>query len=385
MATLAEEAKRLRQRFAVNQLKLRLLGSGHEAGAPQTREVISALEGIAEEGDVIDPRTWESWFSVNPRIAHASTIRRLDRVVRKINEGDDDSRSVGAGGPDAFRRLIEGGLLFELQQPTRSKRPQYVLIERAGDYVPPSAWHLHLDALESCTIVDDISGVPWEEARAIASQCVMQLIHERWNPRTGTVYSTLSSDLRLKWDSIDETERDGVRKVFDRFDPSPLESLLCAKASPRWHEIPIDADVAVSNVYRLLLALARDPEFLVADRLAAWAIDMATVALALWGSIWCDRYRSIGDFNAPEPCFVRAFESLFFVEAHEEDLVDALQMAMAQIASDWPPKSVEALKAASSWYRQELRLRGIDGLEIWNIAQRCADVHPIRYCGYPNV
>lgn len=380
MVAPPEDLRYLRQHFAVNQFKRRLLGAGHEPGKPQTREVLAALERAGQEADVIDPRTWESWFSGSPRVAHPRTVRRLDRVASEMGIAEGAERSRPTEKSDYFRRLIEGGLASDLRAPTRSKRPQHVLVERATDYEPASAWHLHLDAIECCTLVNDIVGVPWDIVRAIASERVLQILHARWSPRRGTVYGVLPSDFKLKWDAADDAQRAEMRKVSDQWVPSPLQKYLEEPPSPRWAEVPVEADVAPVHAHRLLFALAYN-NFLVADRFEAWALDMATSALAHFGLVWTDRYASMGMKGTGEIVYLKALAYLFFEDVSEDERSDALLHVMASLADEWPTRSLEVLNAAGSWYRRELRLRGLAEGRVWSIAQDCVKTHALCYSG----
>lgn len=376
---LAEDARLLRQHLAINQFKRQLLGAGHEPGRPQTREVLAALERAGQDADLIDPRTWESWFSNSPRLAHPRTIRRLERVASEIDALTGAMRSQAMEKSQDFRGLIEGGLVSELQAPTRSKRPLHVLIGRASDYKPSSAWHLHLDAIECCMIVDEIAGVTWENARTIASERVLDILHSRWNPRHGSVYRQLRSGLKLKWDMADDAQREDIRRSYARWRPSPMDKLLDELPSPRWAEVPVESDIARVHAHRLLFSLAYDHEFLVADRFEAWALDLATATLALFGVAWSDRYASMGVKGMSEATYLKALAYLFFEEISDDERSDALIHVMGSLADEWPTRSLETLIAAGSWYRTELRLRGTTEERVWGMALMCVKVRPLCY------
>jgi len=271
----------LRMKVAVNHFKHLLLDDLHVSAVHQETEVFKKLAPRCKDVEISD-KTWKSWFADPPIIPRIETIRRLDELascaIRVISKKDGENKSL----PSAFYgQLVHGGLVKRMMQASKSKHPLIALKDRAESYRPISALHLHIDAIEICALSNGYGDIPWETVKQVGSERVLNLIAERWGPRKGSVYSELTSDLQLEWDAASPNERIEIRKVFARFKPDPFERNLNAQATPNWNIAGIEADVSPLHIYKVLFSLAADSKFLVADRLAAWSLDLATSALAM--------------------------------------------------------------------------------------------------------
>ena len=94
----------------------------------------------------------------------------------------------------------------------------------------------------------------------------MSYLHERWNPRNGSIYANLSSDLSIEWSKADNSERERIRSELARFNPNLFTHCMNSPASPNWVSLNIEADIGANEVHRLLFAMAADEAFLVEDR-----------------------------------------------------------------------------------------------------------------------
>lgn len=205
-------------------------------------------------------------------------------------------------------------------------------MRRAQEYQPASPVHLHFDAMDAAGWHEDCGSVPWSMAAAIAADRILQLLDDRWSPRSGSVYAGFSSDLSLKWAASNEVQRDEIRRSFDRMRPNPFEQRMTCQPSPDWRRLGVSPDIPYEHVYKLLFALAADPSFLVEDRLQAWALDFATSALAMHAMAWRDRYKTMALGAPPELQYWAAFHEIFF----NPDISEIDYRSIASVMESWP-------------------------------------------------
>lgn len=373
----------LRLKVATNYFKRMLLGDLHIAGKAQTSTVFKALAKKLEE-NVLSDRTWSSWFSNTLKIPKREKIKVLDTLaalslrVNKINGLVKSEDALPAG---TFSEMVHGGLVNHMMAPTKSKNPLYTLAERAENYHPLSALHLHLDAIEIGALSDGFADVPWTTVKAIGAQRILTILAGRWGPRYGSVYSELSSDLRLEWEAADTEKRSQLRDAYARFKPDRFNEVLNGKASPDWNRIGVNDDVSAEHIYKVLFALAADTDFLVADRLDAWFIDLATSALAMHALGWADRYNIFGFHITEEMIFWGAFDEVLFGSELPESNNRELFAAMTRCNAEWTEASFEMFLRAREMYQATLIEFGVSAHEVISVAMHATKIHPLIYRG----
>lgn len=267
---------------------------------------------------------------------------------------------------------------FSCKKASKSKHPLISLRDRAESYKPISALHLHLDAIEVSALAEGYGDIPWETVKQIGAERILNILTDRWSPRHGSIYSELSSELRLKWDAASPEEQSEIRKNIARFRPDRFESIIKARAIPDWNITGIDADISSQHIYKALFSLAADSKFLVADRLEAWSLDLATAALAMHALAWTDRFTTFDQPISDELLFWCAFDDLMFrnesIDLDNRDFVGA----MTKCNSDWSPESFGLFLSARETYHGELKEVGISASEVIDIAMQATQIHKLE-------
>lgn len=356
------------------------MGDVHVPGKAQALTVFEEINGKPGENELTD-RTWQSWFSKTPRVPKLEKIKILDkladsairvRAIRSLHE-----RALPTG---TFSELIHGGLAHHMLAPTKSKQPLNALLVRAENYQPLSPLHLHLDAIEIDALSDGFEDVPWDKVKGIGAQRILKLLAERWGPRNGSVYSEISSRFLLEAAVANSEERSKLLESYAR-NPSLFEYHMFSNANPNWGKTGVDADVPPLHIYKVLFALAADTEFLVADRLSTWSLDLATAALATHALAWSDRYTTFAPPYGNILIFWRAFNKLLFnTESLEPDNME-LNSAMARCSAEWDIATFETFLSARKIYHSELTELGVSVNEVFTAAMQATTVHPLEYVG----
>jgi hypothetical protein len=355
-----------------------LLGDLHLPGKAQASAVFDALAVVGCEPRLSE-RTWQSWFSESPRIPKVDKAKILDTlssVAIRIPGPQESPRTLPDG---TFSKLIHGGLLQSLTAPSRTKKLLPTLLARALEYEPVSPLHLHLDAIDIAALGEGLGDIPWEVMKAIGAGRILEILAARWSPRHGTAYSEFSSDLWLKWQNADDDERLSIRSAYARFKPDLFQHYLDRPARPDWEKLGVGADIAPSHVYKLLFSMAADANFLVADRLTAWSLDLATAALAMHALAWTDRYTTFGFRVTDEMLYWMAFYSLFFCD--EEPKFDQFDLipAMTINRADWCDQSQNTLLQGRRKYREMIEDLGVTAASVRMVAMQGVRANPLSY------
>lgn len=362
-------AQVMRQRAGINHFKKMLLGNKHCPGEPQTRLVMDEIERLLETS-TLDPRTWQNWFKPEPPRARSDAIACLDQCAAELPNLETKRRNF-------YQELMAGGLVRQLLKPTKSKSPESALRQRASEYIPISNLHLHFDAIDVAALDVGNGSVDWETLKTIAAERILELLHLLWNPRSGRIYSTFSSDLKLSWDTSSDSERVEMRRVLDGFSPPAFDAWMVKPPRPDAEALSDLRDLSASQVHRMLLALAADTEFLRADRLEAWSLDLSCATLALHAFAWANRYEIFARHVEPEAIYLDALESLFYRDGDAEDLLQFLTRAHELGRFAWTPGSYEKLICARSTYEAFLSNLGVSPAMVSTAIMSCESVHPI--------
>lgn len=198
---IRQRAKTIRLKLAVNLFKRYVLGAAHLADQPQVDQLMDTALG-SQLFELIDSRTWVSWFEQASPTPKKRSIQALDRVaqegIRFVYATGDAEYGLA---PGFFTKLVYGGLVSDMAKASRSKRVKAALGEAISEYMPLSAWHLHMDAMEVSSLAEGLGNLPWTHVKAMAAKRLMSLLYLLWGPREGFIYKKFASNLRLEWNA----------------------------------------------------------------------------------------------------------------------------------------------------------------------------------------
>lgn len=371
--------RRIRLTVAVNLFKRFLLGDLHIGGRSQVTAVFGALADL-DCADLRTPNTWKSWFDGGGSVPKLTKVRVLDTVAQRSFERrrpSDGSQQQLA--PRFFEELVFGGLLNAMTAMTESKSLESEVQARASRYEPLSEWHLHVDALEVSAQSDGFGDLPWNVIKSIGATRILHALHRLWGPRGGVLFESLSSALRLQWEAATPDRRKTLREFYERLAPDPFEQLLNCGATPNWSRAGVRADAAPNHIYKTLFAVGADTDFLVADRMAAWTLDLATSGLAMQALAWSDGYRTFGLHGEDEMIFWRAFDALLFGAKEGEDFADCISVASRRCDALWSDNALSVFEAAQQSYWAEVADLGLKLNELREFALMAWNKKPLRY------
>ena len=368
----------LRLRFAVNSFKNSVLGDKHVAREHQTETLIGALPKSYQELSLFD-KTWSRWFSNGGTIPRRANIELLDKIALSLT--GEAEKPGKAKSRNSLTEMVYGGLVSELVKPTKSNNRLHTLIGRANDYEAASAFHLHLDAIEAAGWHDKCHDLEWYFVTEVAGKRVLELLNERWSPRYGILYNQFESNFAVKWNKADAEEKQEMLKPLEGFKPNLFEYFMRKGAHPDWSATGFGSDISSEHIYKLLFCLAADPAFLIEERLQAWAIDLASAALAMHAIAWIDRYETMGIQPSDELFYWAAFDEIFF----REDPLEAdgwfVELTMKRSSATWHSSSFSLFIRAREIYHQQLERYGLTPAEISAIVQRTRNKHGLVYQG----
>lgn len=370
--SLLLECQKIRFKAARNRFKHMVMQGDHVANKPQT---VSLLNELASMDSLISDSAWKSWFGSDYSLPQPGKVSSLDQYIKQIIKGGK-AKQIETICPEFrdgyFSELVYGGLMSQLLAPTEASQPIHTLMRRALEYQPVSPLHLYFDAVDAAGWEQDFGAIPWSVVAAIAADRILQLLDDRWSPRSGEVYAGFSSNFSLEWEKADEVRREEIRLSEAKMKPNLFESRMKCGASPDWKLLGISPDIPHKHVYKLLFALAADPDFLVEDRLSAWSLDLATSALAMHAMAWPDRYKTMVRGVPPELQYWVAFHQVFFNPDAMEIDYRSIASVMESWPADWSQGSVAVLLNARDAY---VNLLGDLGL---NPSHACAGLLNVR-------
>lgn len=385
----------LRIRLAVNHFKRLLLGGSHVPGRAQADAVFEALEkrawqfaprhlltnpkfdALGQLGFRLTRRSWESWFSSNPRVPKRSKMAALDLAAGAMLRWRRPADNTDLVLPDNFYvAAVHGGILAELLADTEASAPPLELLwSRARRYRPVSAWHLHLDALQVRAFSGEWKGIPSCSVVEIAALRILEELHRLWRPNSGSVYESFTAISGGFWDLSAEDAR--ALHQQQKAQSATVESLFGGDRQPSWLCIGVDADTPSMHAHRMLFAIGADRPFTQDDRLAAWAMDLATAALAAIALADAQRrLKPDGPSFTEERILLVALDALMLVDslavdsesqreaAHLREYRLELRAAMDGTGGHWRIAGASALSDARVAYRKEMADLGISGCDI---------------------
>lgn len=374
----------LRRPLAVNLFKAELLGEEHLPGQAQVKAMVERFSQ-RHMPDVIGAPTLKSWFSIDgPTLKHASAIK-MDRLIDAgthplLFERVPDAPPVN----EFFLELACGGLISELRQRTTAKVPVDAISQRAATYQFSSPWHAHADAVEAAAVGQSNGEVPWEQLKLTAARRIQEYVHARWNPRNGSVFSSIPSPLAEAWARASALEREELKRPYaalgDLFDQH-----MSYAPRPDW-DPGVDLDIGPASIHRLMFAVAADGDFLTGALLDAWALDLVTAGLAMHAVAWTDRYATHGVKVTPELDFWAAIEQGFLDDAPDDGQRWAALAGAVENAGLVPEdETVGRLVIGGDRYRGLLREVGLSGRRISALAGFGRAQNPVKFVPKPNV
>jgi hypothetical protein len=189
----------------------------------------------------------------------------------------------------------------------------------------------------------------------------------------------LKSTLQLKLDAVEEAEREQIKARYPHPNLNLFERDRNSSPRPSFSEIGVLGDSVSTQVHQLLLIMAVDTEFLVHDRFEAWALDLASAALAMKALAWSYRYTTLGAIPEPEAIYCHAFDLLFYKAEAEHVLRNALEDALRMTGMDSASETLKILLRAREWYQLFLSNLGLTTSNVSAYADRCWDARPIIY------
>lgn len=373
-----EESKRIRLKLTINLFKRYVLGKTHVPGQPQVEEMQSSITG-SRLFELIDARTWITWFDPSSPIPKRKTVRALDQIsqaeIRVVYS------SCGAEcrlAPNFFEELVHGGVLSAMTKASKSKRTSAVLGEVVSQYQPLSAWHLHLDSIEVSSLSEGLGNLSWTHVKGLASTRLLSVLNALWGPRIGSIYTMFASNLKLEWDAASAGEREDIRNRFAIYPDSFFEYEMKDVPSPVWSTIGVDPDLADVHIYKALLAIAADFDFLKAERRHAWSFDLASAALAMLALAWTSRYLTFTLWVESEQICWWSFSAMFFAldEVEPEEVKRRFKATAKYLGLRWTEELNEVLLDGRRCYLNEINDLGLDVASIVAVARHATDVHP---------
>jgi hypothetical protein len=353
---------------AIDDFGLRKHGSSPKSSflrTPETRRIKALDTGVRRcDGSIsasLNEKTWKSWFSEPPVVPKIDKIKVLDTLAASMRQVPRKRRIASKPPSEAgpLSDLVHGGLVRQLLAPSKTKRELPTLIARSVTYKPRSPLHLHFDAIDVDSRLDDFGDTSGAVVKRIAAQRILDLLADRWGPRAGSIYSELSSNLKLEWESASEEDRLVIRRRWSGFKPDLFDFFMKEAPQPNWKSIGVEADVSPLHIHKVLFALSAAPGFLVGDRLTAWSLDLATSAFALHALASVDREILLGSTITDEMIFCRAFDQLLFNPEWPELDDRDLQEAMASCRAPWSTAVYKTLLNGRNCYRSSLKDLGI--------------------------
>lgn len=378
-SVIRQRAQRNRLKVAVNLFKRYLLGTQHVAGNSQVDQLMATTLG-SRLFELLDTRTWASWFESSSPVPKRRTVRALDEIARegiRVVFPAGDAQFVLA--PGFFEELVHGGLVSSMGKVSSSKRASAALSDAVARYEPLSAWHMHMDSMEIAALAEGMGDLDWAYVKALGAKRLMSILYRLWGPRAGAIYQLFASDLRLEWNAATADERLLLSSRRPIFPISNFTSLMREVPVPKWSSIGVEEDVAEVHIHKTMLALAGDVEFLKGERQTAWAFDLASAALAMHALAWADRYSTFGIRIEGEQICWWTFSWMFFALSEPSEDTRNVEATMSYLGLPWSGQLEQVLRDGRASYLRELNNLGLNVDDLVSVARHATDVHRLIY------
>jgi hypothetical protein len=305
----------LRVHTSLNLFKRLLLGSDHDPSRPQVAEVFNKLAMVSGEFESqLTDRTWSRLWARGTSMKK-KTAKALDEAAANSLRRVCPRDGVAYRLPDGFfEAMARGGAMRSLAQ-VNDKRNLRKVRDALDAGEPRSAWHVYLDACEAAAL----DAATCSHAKALLAGDALWTLNDLWNRRDGSVYKWLSDRERPNWGRL---------------------------------HVPVDAPIRYACL--TMLSLVDDSSFLVGDRLAAWAWDLAGATLATEGFLACDVQHSFT--GVPTDVFIvwKALRRIFFDDRFDLARSSAVTAAIAACGYARTPTHISILRQARAAHQEEL-------------------------------
>lgn len=339
----------LRLKCGLNYFKKHVIGGAHVPGQDQASVICAAVDRMMAsdfQGSAFDERTWRSWFGPSPN-PKESKIELLDRLLFEHSDGNQN--------PQFIHSLVYGGLVSHLKEESSAFKKIALLHQRASEYQTISDWHLLFDAVEIAALETDFNDDLSVQVRAIATGRGLEELYINWKPKTGRIYSDYRS--RLVKVLNEKSGEDETRKAS--FNP-PISSVVPERYyRPNWDALGIESVTQKEQIHRVLIRLAKEPEFVEADGFRRWAWDMFVATFLLFSQLWLQRNESFGRSLSPDSVFFNALSTSLFWGTTKRDIEEQLYLVFIDAPeSDVHQISIQLFKARR-WLIKVLAVYGL--------------------------
>jgi hypothetical protein len=132
-----------------------------------------------------------------------------------------------------------------------------------------------------------------------------------------------------------------------------------------------------------MLALAGDADFLAADRLHVWALDLVSAALAMHALAHVEPCAVQHRRSRPELFYWRALASLFYSDEPDGAVVDAIAAAFEVNKTECTDAAVDSLYRARVSYRELLSKLYVDRRSLGSLVGMYSSGRLVVYCRPP--
>ena len=285
----------------MNLLKQALLGEAHVGGSEQWELFSMALDSFGvgpSTGITIDRLTWKNWMS-GAVLPQQSKLALLDEVLWRTLKmrGGSEYPSMKSDQRRMLISRIAGGQSVKQE-----------LMPPVGNLVR------HLDAIDAGAWFRGSNESEWKEEKLKRANEVLMRLHSAWNPKSGWIYNSFRSDLKIEYDNSDSEGREEIRRSAALFTPSLYDHWMSQVPRPN-HEFCERYSVLIPfSVVPFLLDISLDTKFLVEERLSTWAVDLASAAAALEAVWFAHRNETAGSIQLiKESQWLDGFEELFWL------------------------------------------------------------------------
>lgn len=371
MKYLSIHIEQFRLKVAVNLFKRSVLEDLHVPNKPQSISLFSCFEEI-DVYTILTERTWQSWLTEKAVIPKRGKMRELEKLTEELKIKFDSIYSS-----NDFEELVLGGLLKKLPGIKHSVNSFNYDIQDANKKT--SSLHLFLDAVELSTLKNGVLDLSWENTTKILGLKILHELYLRWSPRNGYIYNQLPSDLKMKWDEAEAGSREKLKQSYECLGVDLFERAFNSYPSPEQFSGGSFFDEPYQQIYKYLLSLADNSDFLKGYRLKVWAFDLATAAFAMHAVAWTERYKTFGINTTQVGIYWSAFYELFADSEFFEEDNSYLELALIDACGIYNSKQMELLKLAAQVYRNELFELGISVEEVSSYVMQIRQNHPMVF------
>lgn len=320
--------EKLRVKLTINLFKRNLLNDFHVANKAQTNSLFAIFSEV-NTCTVLTERTWQSWFSLETVVPKAVKLKELTKISRALNHVSD-----GLFASDNFETIA-------LNQFAKIRSNSL-----AGSNSNCSL-QLFLDAVELSAETNNVRDSSFSKQLVNAANAILEKIHTRWAPRHGSIYSKLPSRLKVVWDDADVELRGKIKQNYNKFKPNLFNYQYDSPNKPNAFLLRQLIDLPPQHVYKYLLSLSDDSDFLTGFILKVWTFDLAASAFAMNVIARADRHNTFGLAPSQEMLYWGAFQQLFINPSELDDQDEFLELALLDCSGSSDQAQIKLLNVAT--------------------------------------